>query len=130
MQEPLDNPLRHFSEAAHAARSYLEARKEHLFIAAEQLAVREAKRAAWGAVGLIFANLALILTFGWLTYSVHELGVAPGWIALGCLVFFGGIAAFCTWFSQREHATLSTLAPRETHPSRRTAYDGDRSRAA
>lgn len=109
MNAPIENPLRHFAEAAQSARYYMEARKEHLVIAAEQLAAREARRAAWGAAGLVFAHLALILTFFWLTYTIHEQGVAPGWIALGSFVFIGGIAVFCTWFSQHEHSAPHTF---------------------
>lgn len=90
--DKISHPLPHFSEAAKAAKAYLDAQREHLMLTAEVRARREGKRAGYLAGAAVTALFALAFFFFWVTIQIHETG-APAWtLALGCLAIFGGLA--------------------------------------
>jgi hypothetical protein len=105
------NPKPDITEAAQAARDYLEARGEHLKLAMGIRAKREAKRAVFAATALVFGLLALVFFVFWIGNEIHEAG-APSWtVALGNLIVLGGIAGILLMLAQKPapHATKGAI---------------------
>jgi protein-S-isoprenylcysteine O-methyltransferase Ste14 len=100
MKNKVSNPLPHFSEAASAAKAYLDAQREHLLLNAGIRAKREGRRVGYLAGAAMAAIFAAALFLFWVTFQLHEAG-APSWaIALGCLVLFGALALLLFELSQ------------------------------
>jgi hypothetical protein len=107
----ITNPFPHFTEAAHAARDYLMAQREHLLITAEIRARREGKRAAFATAAAVSALFALSLFFFWITFEIREAGV-PSWgVALISLGFFATVGGVFFALAKRSiHAPSSSTA--------------------
>ncbi len=93
MPAPLRNPVPFFREAAESAVKIALLERDLSVLSAELIAAHQGKRLALGVAGVIFLSIALTLGLFWVTWMLHEAGVAPGWLALGSFILFGGVSA-------------------------------------
>jgi cytochrome bd-type quinol oxidase subunit 2 len=88
----LENPFPYFAEATDAASRFFQTQREYLKISTELRAKREARRVAYWAAAVVCINIALTLTFFWITMQIHDAGWSSWLIALLSLVVFGALA--------------------------------------
>jgi sterol desaturase/sphingolipid hydroxylase (fatty acid hydroxylase superfamily) len=106
----LENPLPHLQEARRSASRILQLQKQLLGTRAELAAIHQAKRIRLGIGAVVFAVMALLFVFGWISVALHEAGWGAVTIAFSFLIFFGLIAAVFT------HLFLRSLELEEEQP--------------
>jgi hypothetical protein len=85
----LENPVPYLQEAQEAATRIVSLQRELVTLKAEQTAVHQAKRIAWGSAAAACGFFALFFAFGWLGIALHERGMSSFWLAGAYFVFFG-----------------------------------------